>query len=238
MALQPWERSARVYDALYGSMKDYVADARQIHTWIQAYNPGAATLVDVACGTGLHLEHLKQFYDCRGVDLSDSMLAIARDRNPEVTFHQGDMREFDLGELHDAVTCLFSAIGYMPDVASLNRAIANMARHLKPGGVCILEPWLSPEGWLEEHMDLMTVDEPHLKVARMNSSERSGKTAILHMHHLVMTDQGVETYSEDHVTTLFSEAEYRSAFELAGFEVTFDPEGFIGRGMYFGVQKN
>ena len=37
------------------------------------------------------------------------------------------------------------------------------------------------------------------------------------------------------MTTLFTEAEYRLAFELAGFDVTHDPEGFIGRGMFFGV---
>ena len=236
IALQPWEESARIYDVLYGEMKDYDADVRLLHTWIQARSPGAGSLLDVACGTGLHLERLKEFYAVQGLDLSRPMLDIATARNPNVTLHEGDMREFDLEDRFDAVTCLFSAIGYMPDVDSLNAAIANMARHLNSGGVLVLEPWLDVEGWMDGHLDLMTYESDDLKVARMSSGERDGNKVTLNFHHMVMTPDGVSYFAEDHPTVLFSEDEYRTALEAAGLSVKHDPEGFIGRGMWFGVK--
>ncbi len=57
------------------------------------------------------------------------------------------MTEFDLATTYDAVTCLFSAIGYVRTVDRMNRAVACMARHVKPGGVLIVEPWITPEDW-------------------------------------------------------------------------------------------
>ncbi|MCG8449381.1 MAG: class I SAM-dependent methyltransferase [Pirellulales bacterium] len=238
MALQPWEGSARIYDVLYGEMKDYEADVQRLHTWIQARRPGARNLLDVACGTGLHLSRLRQFYDpVVGIDLSEEMLQIAEQRLEGVPLHRGDMRTFDLGEQFDAVTCLFSAIGYMATSKDLGAAVANMASHLAPGGVLVVEPWLDVEGWMDGHLDLMTYESEDLKVARMSSGDRDGSRVTIHFHHMVMTPDGVNYFAEDHPTSLFSKDEYRTAMEDAGLDVEYDPEGFIGRGMWFGVKS-
>ena len=47
--------SAELYDKIYG-FKDYAQEAEAIHQTIQRFKPGAKTLLDVACGTGKHLE--------------------------------------------------------------------------------------------------------------------------------------------------------------------------------------
>ena len=57
------------------------------------------------------------------------------------------MTGFDLGTTYDAVTCLFGAIGYVRTVDRMNRAVACMARHVKPGGVLIVDPWITPDAW-------------------------------------------------------------------------------------------
>ena len=46
--------SARFYDAVY-SFKDYEAESQRLQALIEERSPGAATLLDVACGTGKHL---------------------------------------------------------------------------------------------------------------------------------------------------------------------------------------
>ena len=79
--------------------------------------------------------------------MTPEMLEVARARHPEITFHQGDMRTFDLGRRFDVVTCLFSSIGYLRSPSDLRAAVINMARHLQPGGVLIIEPWLTEETW-------------------------------------------------------------------------------------------
>ena len=72
--------------------------------------PDVKTLLDVACGTGRHLEHLSRQFDCTGIDLDDEMLAIAEDRVPAVALHNGDMRDFTLDTRFHVATCLFSSI--------------------------------------------------------------------------------------------------------------------------------
>ena len=227
-------KSARFYDAIY-SFKDYPAEADLVHRLIQAENPDARSLLDVACGTGLHLEQLRRHYLVEGLDIDRDLLALARERNPGVTLHEGDMRGFDLGKSFDAVTCLFSSIGYATDVDQLGRAIASMSRHLAPGGILVVEGWLTPDAYEVGHLGSVFVDENDLKIARMDVTEREGPTSRLTFHYMVGTRDGISTFTEDHVLGLFSEDEYRGAFEAAGLSVRHDPDILMGRGVYVGV---
>lgn len=229
-------RSARLYDAIY-HWKDYIAEAAWIHELVQARKPGATTLLDVACGTGAHLVELARWYRCVGVDVDPKLLAVARERLPaEVELREADMRDFDLGRRFDAVTCLFSSIGYVDGVDELACAVGSMARHLEPGGVLVVEPWLSPERVVVPHVGAVFVDEPELKIARMNAIEVDGNRSILELHYLVGRPDGVEHFTELHELTLFTDDETLDAFRSAGLEVEHDPDdGPMGRGLYVGV---
>lgn len=222
-----------LYDKIY-SFKDYRTEAEAIHALIQRVSPGARSLLEVACGTGKHLEHLKAHYQAVGLDLDLGQLEEARQRNPEIPFHQGDMRSFNLGQTFDAVTCLFSSIGYAGSLAGLNQAIATMARHLNPGGVLLLEPWFSPGVWQNNRPHALFIDEPDLKVARMNVSRQEGRESVLEFHYLIATPQGIESFTEKLRLFLFTPEEYLEAFKKAGLEVEHDPQGLIGRGLYIG----
>ena len=82
-------RTAAFYDAVYG-FKDYAAEAEQIQALIRAHGRSdSTTLLDVACGTGGHLAFLKKHYASEGLDIDPNLLAIARERHPELVFHLG-----------------------------------------------------------------------------------------------------------------------------------------------------
>lgn len=227
-----FSRSARLYDAIYASIRDYPREAAELDRLIQARRAGARTLLDVACGTGAHLEHLAGRYDVSGLDLDPEMLAIARDRLPQAAFHEGDMAAFDLGRRFDAVVCMFSSIGYVRTEARLGSAVAAMARHLEPGGVLAIEPWLAPDAWQDGHVGAVFVDEPELKIARMNVAERRGDLSVVEFHYLVAKPGGVEHFTEPHELGLFTVDQYAGAFRAAGLEPEHDPEGPMGRGLY------
>ena len=230
-----FSRSARLYDAIY-SFKDYGEEAAGVHELIQARKPGAATLLDVACGTGLHLAELRRWYRCEGIDVDPNQLEIARERLPDVEVHEADMRDFDLGRRFDAVTCMFSSIGYVRGTDELRQAIATMARHLEPGGVLVVEPWLSPDRIQVPYVGAVFVDEPALKVARINAVEVAGNRSIMEMHYLVGRPDGVEHFTERHELTLFQDEEMLDAFRAAGLAVEHDHEGGpMGRGLYIGL---
>ena len=231
-----YQKSAAYYDAIY-SFKDYAHEAELLHRIIQTHKRSVGNqLLEVACGTGAHLKYLNAHYQIEGLDLSEDMLALARQKHPTVPFHQGDMRNFDLGRRFDGLICLFSSIGYMQTVSDLQMAIATMARHIVPGGVLIVEPWFSPDqfvpGTLHGNMMVNTAD---LKICRMNVSEVQGRLSIMMMHHLIGTQAGVEHFVERHEMGLFTHAEYLEAFVAAHVQVTHDSNGLDDRGLYIGT---
>jgi ubiquinone/menaquinone biosynthesis C-methylase UbiE len=232
-----FDKSARFYDAIY-SWKDYKGESARLHALIQERNPQAKTLLDVACGTGLHLGYLKQHYRTEGLDADSEMLEIARERNPEVPLHHGDMIRFDLDESFDVITCLFSSIGYVETTDRLNEAVANMARHLAPKGLLVVEPWILPEKWEPGRVHALYVDEDDLKIARINNSRVSGNVSLLEMHYLVGTPEEVAYFTEMHRMGLFTHDEYVTAFTDAGLIVDFEQEGLMGRGLYIGLLRS
>jgi SAM-dependent methyltransferase len=227
-------KSARFYDALY-EFKDYAAACDRLHEVIQGTRPGAASLLDVACGTGRHLEHLRRLYDVEGMDLNPELLAIARERCPGVPLHQADMQDARLDRTFDVVTCLFSSIGYLRTTQALTAAVANMARHLNPGGILVIEPWFSPDRFWVGRLTANYVDRPDLKIAWMYTSEIRDGLSVMDIHYLVGTPAGVEYFTERHELGLFTDEEYREAVTGAGLMVDYDPDGLFGRGMYIGV---
>ena len=233
-----FDRSARVYDAVY-SFKDYAVEAARIAEEVRRRNPRARSLLDVACGTGKHLEHLGAHFDVAGIDLDRDLLEIARARLPGVRLEQADMTSFDLDRSFDAVTCLFSAIGYALTLDRMRAAVSTMSRHLEPGGVLIVEPWLAPEAFEDGHIGTLIVDQPELKVARFNTARRHGNVSELSFHYLIAEPgSGIEHATEEHRLGLFTSDEQRRAFEDAGLSVEHDPEGLIGRGLFVGTKKD
>lgn len=203
---------------------------------VRAAKPDASSLLDVGCGTGRYLPYVDPGMTIHGLDLNADFLAVARERCPSAVFHEGDMEEFDLGRRFDAITCLFSSIGYVVTPERLSRALEGFSRHLAPGGVVIIEPWFSPEAFWDGHVSANFVDRPEVKVAWMYRQDRDGNVSRLDIHYLVASTAGVEHFSELHELGLFTQEEYTRAMTDVGLRVTFDPVGF-GRGLYVGVAE-
>ncbi|HLX37336.1 MAG TPA: class I SAM-dependent methyltransferase [Candidatus Binataceae bacterium] len=230
-----YSKLAKIYDALYG-FKNYEAEVARLHQIIsdKKTSPGNA-LLDVACGTGSHLTFLRKHYAVEGVDYTPEMLEVARSRMPEVTFHQGDMRTFDLGRRFDVVTCLFSSIGYLKTVRDLRAAVINMARHLKPGGVLIVEPWLSEETWNARGIHTWNIDGKDTKIARMDVPSKKGRKSIIRQHIMLGTADGVQYLRQTHELFMFTNAEYIEAFDAAGLDIIYDEKGLMNRGLFIGT---
>ncbi len=233
-----FDQTPQLYDAFYYAKgKDYAAEAHWIIDHIGDVCPNATSLLDVACGTGRHVEHFMQALNCTGVDISGQLLDIARQRCPTVRFVQADMTDFDLDERFDVVTCLFSSIGYARTVERLQATVAAMARHVADRGVLVVEPSFAPDQWHPGRVHALFVDQPDLKAPRMGVSGRDGDVGILDFHYLVGTGGTVEYHHERHEFGLFTRDQYDQAFTTAGLELHIDAHGPTGRGLLTGIRQ-
>jgi len=223
-----------LYDEIYGRMKNYAEEAEKIRSVIRASHPGAVSVLDVGCGTAEHARRLKRDLQIDGLDLSEEFLEIARAKNPDCDFHLGDMTDFHLPKRYDVVMSLFSAIGYVVTEEKLRRALRCFADHLNPGGLVIVEPWLTPDRWKPGKPFMFTIDEPDFKLCRMNTTETRGGASYFEWHFLVSKPEGTFHFTDEHHLGLFSVEQMKAAFADAGLEVEHDPEGIFGRGLYTG----
>jgi ubiquinone/menaquinone biosynthesis C-methylase UbiE len=235
----PYQRVATVYDQVY-AWKDYVREARRVRALARRYGPRPAhSLLDVACGTGAHLKHLARWYHVTGLDVSAAMLRVARQRLPRVRFIKGAMQSFRLSDRFDVITCLFSSIGYVRSEVDLRLTVANFARHLRPGGVAIVEPWLTPSEYRKGSIHLETYGTKARPIARMNTAGLRGGRSIMDMYYLVGQDGQVRPWVERHDMGLFDVRTMLRAFRSAGLKARRVPSRFsTHRGLYVATKPS
>jgi ubiquinone/menaquinone biosynthesis C-methylase UbiE len=233
-----FHRLAPYYDDLVGG-KDYRSESRALESLARRLvrSRGRAWL-DVACGTGTHLSFLRRHYAVTGVDVSREMLRVARRRLPGVRLIVGDMRNFRLHETFDVVSCLYSAIGHLRTERELAATLANFARHLKPGGVAIIEPWLDPADFRSGYVHLVTHTTPAVTVARMALSSRRGSHSLVHYHYLIgKTGHRVEHFEEVDIGLLVPRGRLLKLMNDAGLTARFIRRGLTsGRGLLLGLK--
>ena len=174
------------------------------------------------------IELEKLGYHTEGFDLSPGQIKEAKRRMPDTRLEIADMTDFDMGKQYDAVLCLFSSIGYLENTKQLSQAIAAMKRHLKPGGVLLVEPWLSKEQYTAGKEHSITDSDREITVTRSNIAEIDGDVSIMNMHHIVTSNTNeFEQYEFDelHRLYMFSDEEFQKAFDDAGLSSTKAAEG-------------
>jgi SAM-dependent methyltransferase len=97
------------------------------------------TWLDVACGTGYFLSrfpHIKR----EGLDLSPAMIERARERNPGIPLHQGNVLDLrpQWEDKWDVVSCMWYAYTLLDTVAQVKQLIENLATWTSVRGACFL----------------------------------------------------------------------------------------------------
>jgi ubiquinone/menaquinone biosynthesis C-methylase UbiE len=141
-ALDVHSEQAGMFAARYGEANPYsscfVYSRKRLDTFLDAYLPHTDAdlrLLDVGCGTGHQLAHWRTLgYEVAGIDGSDEMLAHAQANNPGAEIREADARELPFADASfDRVTSI-EVLRYLPDPQP---SIDEMARVLRPGGVCL-----------------------------------------------------------------------------------------------------
>ncbi len=234
-----YEHSPAAYDALHFERgKDYRREAEEVVARIRGHRPEAGSILDVACGTGMHLAAFARMgFDVEGVELSPEMLAVAAERVAGAALHQGDMRTFRLDRRFDAVVCLFSAIGYMTSLDDLATALRTMGDHLVDGGVLVVEPWFTPQEWHDGSVFSESTTSGSLAVARVSRSWREGDESLIEMRYALARPERTWAFNEIHRMGLFTTEQQLDLYRTAGFDVEYEEPGFTERGLFVAVKR-
>ena len=126
-----------IYDEIYQKYKDYYLLVSDI---VKKFAPSKAKILDLGCGTGILEMYLPK--DCKivGIDNSKDMLKIAKDKKLKNTkFVLADIRNFNLEEKFDIAVCINDTLNHLTSSKDLKSFFANVARHLKKGGLLIFD---------------------------------------------------------------------------------------------------
>lgn len=160
-----YEIFGRFYDAVMG---DRSRQAEHLSELIRAANPDAREVLELGCGTGSMLAHLQNRYEVSGLDISNRMLSIARQKVPKAKLFRMDMVDFRIDRKFDVIFCVFDSINHVVRFADWKKLFRSVSRHLSPGGCFIFDintqlklerlmaerPWIHPFG---ENLLIMTV---------------------------------------------------------------------------------
>lgn len=166
------------------------------------------TLLHLGSGAGIYDFTFKKYFTVTGVDICEGMLEVARQINPEIDYHCGDMRTIELGKLFDAVV-IPESIAYMTDLDDLRRAVFNAYQHLKPGGVLLIVSLLREEFRENNFTYSGSKDDLQITVFENNYlSDPEGSCYEATMIYLIRQGGELEIYTDQHILGLFALEEW------------------------------
>ncbi len=133
---------AGVYDLLWLEQNKYKWELEQITAAIR--KPASAVrILDSGCGTGTHYFYLAQSYPVVGLDISEAMIRVAKQKNPTGQFVVGDMKDRSLfgGSSFSHIISMYEATFYNRELAEI---LGNYRDWLRADGVLMLET-IDPE---------------------------------------------------------------------------------------------
>ena len=224
-------QSAAFYDQLYGFM-DYEAAVRKITAVLDAQAPDASSLLDVGCGTGRHLELLRQRYEVEGLDLSPAMLSAARQRCPGVAFHEADMADFELPPPLRRRHLPVQLDRLCPHRRAHAQRGTQHAQPSQPRRPAADRAVVHPRRLLDRN-DHGQPRRPARPEDRLDVHERTRGVGLGARHPLPGgAADGIERFEERQELGLFTEQEHLGALRDAGLQARHESDGPFGRGLY------
>lgn len=177
------------------------------------------TLLHLGCGAGGNDYTFKKHFKVTGVDISEGMLEIARNYNPEVTYLYGDMRTIKLGECFDAVA-IPDSIGYMTTVEDLRSAIITARKHLKSGGVLLIIANIAEQ--FTQNNFVYTGSKRDIEITIFENNyipDPTGTTYEATVIYLIRHKGKLEIHTDCHIIGLFKLDTWLDLLKEAGLEI-------------------
>ncbi len=126
-----------------GFMRDipYEKWAGNIAAVLTSFGVGLESeVLELGCGTGRFTAQLSEYdYKVSGIDLSPSMIKIAKHKHPGIEFKTADMTEYHDDGRYSAIVSVCDSINYLAGSEALTNMFSCAVRSLKKGGILVFD---------------------------------------------------------------------------------------------------
>lgn len=157
------------------------AFAAQLLRWLEKNQIVVKNSLDLACGTGILCQILHEHgIHASGMDFSQGMIDIARERSPQIDFEVADMILYRPAKYFDLVTCTGDALNHIIDLKDVEQIFQNVYGYLNHGGYFIFDILNKNNVSPEEAIDLDFSEEVKAKfqVTQEEEGTVNLKTAV------------------------------------------------------------
>ncbi len=131
-------KMAKVYHEIYQGFIDYKAEYDLYASICRTY--GASKILEMACGSGNLANHFsKDFESYTGMDYSNAMLQIAREKHPNLVFIRGDMRNFKASQRFDGILITGRSTSYLLTNEDFLQTLKCVQKNLDDNGIFIFD---------------------------------------------------------------------------------------------------
>jgi len=225
MKKECFKKNAEYYDLL-NKNKNYELECNFLEQVFKKYSQfEIKNILDLGCGTGIHAKSLSlRGYNVLGLDLSEEMIKIAKLKASEnLKFIVGDMSNFEINMKFDSIISMFSSFGYLTKNKQIESSLNSIKKHLKPGGLFILDCW-NGLGVMNELPSIRT-KESHIGDLKISRTSYPKLDSLNHLcdvkfdTDVFKNNQLIDTYEELHKVRFFFPQEIKKYIEDIGFEI-------------------
>lgn len=166
------EENKRVYDAIADQF-----DSTRQYLWgdlkpLAEYAKDGDTILDLGCGNG----RLYQLFTENnivvtyvGQDQSEGLLSLAKKQFPDGQFVVSSMTQIPLSDKSVDVVYSIAAFHHLPDEASREACLQEIARVLRPGGTLVMSNWNLRNDYVQQKIadgkyEVSETDDTHVKI--------------------------------------------------------------------------
>ncbi len=152
---------------------------QQLLEWMElrGFRPG--TSLDLACGTGVLCELLHdRGIRARGMDLASGMIAIARERQPQIAYDVADMVTYRPEGPFDLVTSTGDALNHIPSLVDVKTIFENIYGYMSQSGWLVFDILNEQEVSTSEPFEMDTDEHTRVWFQMTRPAERTVNLCI------------------------------------------------------------
>ncbi len=217
-----YNRFAYVYDSLISDV-DYKKWADYYTKIFQRYGLNAPKLgLDLGCGTGSITKELaKRGIEMTGVDLSEDMLMVAREKSEgmDILYLNQDMREFELYGTVDFIVSSLDCINYITDKRDLLRVMKLANNYLNPKGLFVFD--INTRYKLENVIgdNTFVLEDDNALCVWQNEYDKKRNLSDFYLTFFIKEGEEYVRFDEEHTERAYEIEEIKEIIQKSGMKL-------------------